>query len=390
MTATTCNADGSGIAAGGTNCTTIDSVCVDGVCKKQICSPNSMFCDTTLNAIVRCTEDGLAATMNSGCEYSQFCDSATVECKDLKCIPNQPACNDVVATTCNALGSGYVAGGTNCLKSGLNCRLGACVAEPCVASSFFCDSASNAVFICPMDNTATTNLIERCDPAYQFCDPVKAMCTTKLCKPGEPACHDDMLSTCKPDGSGATAGGTDCTASGQMCIAGACVSQSVEQVGQRYVSGDTSGTNLAVLNTYAVNKSRTLVAIEQAMTVSARTITFLVFDCGTSPAVAESGTVATTCNAVESLVSNVDASSPYVLSGAMSVPLVAGHKYMIGAWWSTKATFHIDSYSTAEHLTTSFATLEGGASVTATTAPTTASYAKRTNSRYPQKLHIAP
>jgi hypothetical protein len=250
--------------------------------------------------------------------------------------------------------------------------------------------ANNAVFLCPMGEPAMTSLIERCDPSYQFCDPVKAACTTMLCKPGEPACRDDVLSTCKADGSGAAAGGTDCTSSGQMCIAGACLSQSIESVGKLYASGETSGTNLAALNTYKITKSRTLVAIEQGMSVSARTITFLVFDCGTAPTVAETGTPATTCTAIESLVSDVAASSPYVLSGTMSVPLVAGRTYMIGAWWSTKATYDVDTYSSGSSLTTSFATLEGGGSVTATAAPATVGYIKRTTFRYPQKLHIAP
>ncbi len=389
-TATTCKDDGSGIAPGGTDCSTIDSVCVDGACKERICSPNRLFCDTANNVILRCTEDGLSTTLNSGCKYSEFCDSSTVQCKKLTCIPNQPTCFGTIATTCNAMGSGTLDKGTDCLKSGLNCRLGACVAEPCVAGSYFCDSASNAVYVCPMDDNATTNLVQRCDPSYQFCDTVGRGCVTMRCKPGEPTCNGDLLSTCKPDGSGNEAGGTDCTASGQMCVAGACVSQSIESVGKIYADGDTSGTNLAVLNTYAVDKSRTLVAIEQAMTVSARTLTFLVFDCGTSPAVAESGRTATPCTAIESLVSNVDSSSTYVRSGAMSVPLVAGRKYMISAWWSTKATFYIDSHTSADDLTTSFATFEGAFSLSATTAPITTPYTKRITSRYPQKLHIAP
>jgi hypothetical protein len=38
----------------------------------------------------------------------------TATCRTRLCTPSQPACDANVATTCNALGSGYLPGGTSC------------------------------------------------------------------------------------------------------------------------------------------------------------------------------------------------------------------------------------------------------------------------------------
>src|SRR5262249_28792723 len=56
---------------------------------------------------------------------TQYCDSASTMCKARLCTPNQPSCNGTILATCNADGSGYLAGGVDCAPRA--CSGGACV-----------------------------------------------------------------------------------------------------------------------------------------------------------------------------------------------------------------------------------------------------------------------
>jgi hypothetical protein len=81
-----------------------------------------------------CTDDTCAGT--SGCQHaanlgqctSGYCEGGA--CVAWICTPNLPACNGQIATSCNARGNGFVAGGTNCSATGLMCSGGACVCKP--------------------------------------------------------------------------------------------------------------------------------------------------------------------------------------------------------------------------------------------------------------------
>jgi hypothetical protein len=122
---TTCANDGSGAVSGGTPCETTQA-CADGACRERICTPSDAFCDATTGDARRCSADGLTSTLLDDCAATEWCDEAmgSAACKPWVCTPQQAACDGDVATTCNALGSGYASGGTACGAGG--CRDGAC------------------------------------------------------------------------------------------------------------------------------------------------------------------------------------------------------------------------------------------------------------------------
>jgi hypothetical protein len=120
--ATTCNSLGSGYLTGGTDCTLSSLVCSQGECKSQVCTPSTNFCE--LGNVQRCAADGMSSTLWTTCTSSQYCDDETATCRARLCTPDAPACNGNVATTCNSLGSGYLAGGSDC--GSLYCVSGTC------------------------------------------------------------------------------------------------------------------------------------------------------------------------------------------------------------------------------------------------------------------------
>jgi hypothetical protein len=122
--ATTCNAAGDGYVSGGTDCSDSDEFCVDGECQGLVCAPSSYFCED--NVLRYCAYDGLSSSVQLTCSNAELCDVGTLSCIDLLCAPDEPACNSSIATTCNAEGDGYLAGGTDCSESDQFCVNGEC------------------------------------------------------------------------------------------------------------------------------------------------------------------------------------------------------------------------------------------------------------------------
>lgn len=114
--ATTCNAEGSGFAAGGVDCSSSSLVCSAGECKTQVCEPNTAFCGA--GAVRRCSDDGLFSTVVQTCGSSQYCDDASAACKAQICTPGAAVRSGDTATSCNAEGSGYTAGGVDVRRRG--------------------------------------------------------------------------------------------------------------------------------------------------------------------------------------------------------------------------------------------------------------------------------
>jgi hypothetical protein len=140
--ATTCNAQGSGYTGATVDCAAKGQVCSGGLCKQLVCDPqNPLYCDG--NVVKQCDPGGLSATPLQTCGAAQYCDKGV--CQAQVCTPGAPACNGTVKTTCNANGSGYVAGGTDCKASGQSCSAGQCVAQVCgngiVDGTEQCDAA---------------------------------------------------------------------------------------------------------------------------------------------------------------------------------------------------------------------------------------------------------
>jgi hypothetical protein len=108
------------------DCAQSSQVCVGAMCAAVVCAANTQFCQA--NQVRKCSVKGDTSTLVQTCTVQQYCDPVSATCKALVCIPNQPACNGTIATTCNADGTGYVAGGVDC--SPKICSGGACVDCP--------------------------------------------------------------------------------------------------------------------------------------------------------------------------------------------------------------------------------------------------------------------
>ena len=379
--ATTCNADGSGYIAGGTDCSVSSLYCVAGACTTRVCAPSTYFCQN--GAVRYCSSDGMSSTISTTCTTSQYCDSTatTPTCKTRLCTASTPACNGTIATTCNADGSGYVADGTDCSATSLYCSAGACKARVCTPSTYFCDTG--AVRYCASDGMSST-AYTTCT-STQYCDSTGTTpaCKARVCTATAAACNGDTLTTCNADGSGYTTGGTDCTTSSQLCFGGACAAQAVETVASNS-SVSSSYTYYAKLNVYKVTLPRTLKVIEQYLGVPASApLTWVVFESAS-----QTGTYTSVLSSNTSMTSAI---SGYVSSGTLTTPvtLKANYYYAIGVYWGASAvSYYYSSYTLP--LATSFGSVVSGISVYNTTAaPTSVTYSSG-STVYPQRLTMTP
>ncbi len=122
--AATCNDNGSGYVSAGTPCGS--NVCASGVCKPPVCAAAALKCQD--EDVYQCASDRLSWTLRQDCAAGTYCDAASPACKAWLCTPSQPACDGNTARTCNGNGSGYLAGGAECVAPGKTCSAGSCVA----------------------------------------------------------------------------------------------------------------------------------------------------------------------------------------------------------------------------------------------------------------------
>jgi hypothetical protein len=106
------------------DCAGKGQVCVAAQCVAGVCSPGKRYCAG--NEARQCSVKGDTYTVVQTCSgVTDYCDAATGTCKPKACTAGQPACNGRIKTTCNADGSGFEPGGTDC--SPKYCSGGACV-----------------------------------------------------------------------------------------------------------------------------------------------------------------------------------------------------------------------------------------------------------------------
>ena len=213
-----CNADG--LSNSVTQQCGADQLCVGAQCSAITCAAGATFCKA--GDVYQCNFDGTSASRVQQCGSTAYCDTTSVTCVSQVCTPGQMSC---IGTgnqhgVCKGDGSGYQ-DLTDCAE-GEVCSAGACLPLGCTASSSFCDGLGK-VRACNSTGTAST-VAQVCDAAHHCVQASNsATCSDNPCTPNALACSGNQVMQCKADGTGYTGSGTDCGATGTVCLAGACV-----------------------------------------------------------------------------------------------------------------------------------------------------------------------
>ena len=213
-----CNAAGSGFTSE-TNCNASGKKCVNGQCIELACPPGAAFCVDN-DTVGACALDGLSFE-SVDCGAQQSCDAGI--CTSWSCTPNEPMCDGNVATTCDSLGLGPLAGGINCTAEAKACSQGQCLlCEPqcgdkecgndgCGGSCGDCVVAYGELYVC---TEGTCECPQNCgdNACVTDTDCVDANpCTVETCNEG--SCHVEPLlepqCACQSNG--------DCTGKGGTC-----------------------------------------------------------------------------------------------------------------------------------------------------------------------------
>ena len=150
----TCADDGLSITSS-TDCTEDDQICYQGSCQDLACPPSMLFCDA--NTVQLCSADGLSSSLYQTCLTTQYCSADSAGCQNQICVPDQPACNGRIATTCNSTGSGYLSGGTNCEDTDEACVAGECAeCNPNVLLLGDTDTTGNAAMQAALETAGMT------------------------------------------------------------------------------------------------------------------------------------------------------------------------------------------------------------------------------------------
>jgi hypothetical protein len=213
--ATVCADDGSAPVAGGIDCENLDEVCFGGACLPELCTEEYVCQQADL---YRCEDNGSSLRLSGECGRPELCDAEAGLCLPEVCVPGDPICNGTVATLCDETGAGYEPGGTDCSETDQACHEGTCAKVVCDAAEHVC--VDGDVHLCNPSGTASV-LVADCDTG-DHCVPGASACEPNSCSPGAAMCDGTVATTCRPDGSGPNAGGTDCADAGEACSLGVC------------------------------------------------------------------------------------------------------------------------------------------------------------------------
>src|SRR6185369_13490472 len=219
--ATQCKPDGSGPKPGGSDCAAANQICYGGECRDPVCTPGLKLCDG--NGLYLCSEAGTGKTLITDCGDKATCDAAAGVCLPRICEPGKLSCDATRVVTCNAQGTGWLQSGPDCAANHAVCSAGSCKPIICTPNQYFCKD--DDVYQCSPDGTTpilytdctTSSGAYNCTPSGTY-----AYCTTNYCQPNTAGCNGNLLTTCKADGSGWAAGGTDCSLSNAVCTSNQC------------------------------------------------------------------------------------------------------------------------------------------------------------------------
>jgi hypothetical protein len=371
--ATTCNTEGSGPAAGGTDCAKDDKVCHQGTCLPKICNPNEYFCQGGNS--YTCGSTGATSTLNDTCAASEYCKPGTYLCQSDACAAGTPTCNGDNLSTCAADGSGPVDAGQSC-GAGKTCFGGACKSVVCTPDAFRCSGGN--VERCTEKGT-TWSPYQTCSAAT-YCNELATpiTCSPDICTPSANACNGEKLATCDADGGHFSANSTNCAATGKVCtLAHTCLAVAEDTVGDTTTS--TTLSSYLVGNVYRSDRARSLTEIEQYFSVSGTSVfTWVVYEADSSVGYFKKIYETTTSNS---------GMGAFISSGAIDVSLQAGKYYLIGA--VVQGSFTRYYVSSAVQPFVSFGQLVGAHQASGGTPPLESYVSGAGSIRYNQRLSTA-
>jgi hypothetical protein len=312
-----CNALGTGWEQSGADCAASDKVCVDGACKPHVCVANSQFCQD--GDAYLCDAMGVSATLREACYDSYHCVTyagSYAYCSYNSCVPGAAACNGNAVSTCNAEGSGVLAGGTDCGADKV-CSGGACQTKVCEGNSTFCKDGDIAYCQGGLSSSTWTNCP---DDAPCATTASGLACVPYKCWPGLKACLGNQLGTCAPDGNSLTVVKQDCAAADQICVStSSCGTSVVDTLGEAdELAGVSEGYFFG--DVIDVQSSRALTSLEaNVVLAAARDLRWCVFEL-----------VGYYYETRYEKVVKGQSGSGYLSSGALSYTLKAGKKYLLG------------------------------------------------------------
>ena len=234
--ATQCRADGSGAKPGGKDCAASNLVCHDGQCEAQACVPGQKLCQH--DDVYLCSASGTEATLFAACDTDEVCDEELATCRKRLCDPGKLTCDGSRVTKCAASGVAWEQTGKDCADTDQLCSEGSCKTRICLPNTTYCDK--NGVYVC--DSTGLTSTLQQQCGASQYCAFWYSnyyACQNYACTPGTPTCNiNNVLSTCKADGTGPEAGGTSCGGD-KTCSNGSCL-EHVCTPGKAFCNGNVA------------------------------------------------------------------------------------------------------------------------------------------------------
>lgn len=184
----TCKADGSGFET--VKCGD-KTLCQDGVCKAQICTPNANACDGDKH--VKCDAQGFKSTQVEDCaaKAGNICQNGA--CVSMACTPGATSCADVkTVATCNAKGFGF---DNAACTADQGCINGKCKPKVCTPGASLCDGTQ--ISVCNDSGTASKPTTD-CADTKQQC--IGGKCAAQLCTPASKKCNANSYQTCSADG----------------------------------------------------------------------------------------------------------------------------------------------------------------------------------------------
>lgn len=317
----TCNELGTGWLQSGPDCGATERICLEGSCKKQVCVPSSTFCQE--GNLYSCDSHGLTSSLKETCNaYSYHCSphpyqANTAYCAYNTCTPNAAVCNGNVLAKCNADGSGLLPGGADCGADSL-CQDGTCKPKTCSPGSYFC---KNDDIIYCSDGVYSFKAQDCPDDAP--CASVSGGgvgCVPYKCWPGTKACIGNQLGVCAADGQSLGSVKQDCSATDDVCVSeAACEPTAVDSVGSAEELASVS-EGYVFGNVIEVRSNRRLTLLEANLVLPGpRTLRWVVYE-------QVDGYFTSRYDAL----TNAQAGSGFLGSGALNYTLKAGKTYLLG------------------------------------------------------------